>query len=561
MTGDESTFDEEDGLPGYRGGDGSASAAADAQLRELSLATEQIPTGIVITDPAYRIAYSNAMFRQITGFREAVVGLALTEILPEAPWQDLAATVRRGGIGHGDVFARRASLEIFEASVSVAALRDGDGGVLRFIVTLADCSRRKEQERGERRTHLLQASRTGAIGQLVGGIAHDFNSLLGAVIGFASFLEQDLPDGTNERHFATRILTACEQAKGLAAQIIALAQAGRTRRQRIDVGTVLRDSHDLLGGALPSSTRLEFRVAEEALPVHGNAEDLSRAIVNLCLNANDALNGEQGTISVEATKVRSGDEDFRHVNDDQPMRPDSECRSVAGHLDQKRGYVRIRVADTGCGIEPEILPHIFEPFFTTKERGRATGLGLAAVGALIADGGACSVESRRGGGTVFALYLPLVVERKAAEAATMSVPTQLQGRERILLVDDERELADMLSIGLERLGYAVAVATDPAEALGALAEEPDAWDVVVIASTMPGTTGLALIGELTALRPALKVVFCTDFHDGIMEQAAPAPGVDFLPKPVDVPRLATRIRVLMGRGAPTGTRPAPPGPP
>lgn len=539
-----------------------SSAAADTQLRELLATTEQIPTGIAITDPAYRIVYSNAMFRQITGFREAVIGLALTEILPEAPWQDLAATVRQGGIGQGDVSARRASLEIFEASVSVAALRDEAGGVLRFIVTLEDCSRRKEQERGERRKRLLQASRTGTIGQLVGGIAHDFNSLLGAVIGFASFLEQDLPDGTNERLFANRILTACEQAKGLAAQIISLAQAGRIRRQRIDVGTVLRDSHDLLGGALPSSTRLEFRVGEEALPVHGNAEDLSQVIVNLCLNANDALNGEPGTISVEATKVRRGDEDFRHVNDDRPMRPGSECRSVAGHLDEKRDYARIRVADTGCGIEPEILPRIFEPFFTTKERGPATGLGLAAVhGAIVADGGACSVESRRGEGTVFSVYLPLVVERKAAEAATISVPTQLRGRERVLLVDDERELADMLSIGLERLGYEVAVATDPAEALGALAEEPGAWDIVVIASTMPGTTGLALIGELTALRPAPKVIFCTGFHDDITERAAPAPDVDFLPKPVDVRRLATRIRVLMDRGAPTGTRPAPPGTP
>ena len=213
MTGGESTFDEEGDLPDHRGADGSA--AADAQLRELSLATEQIPTGIAITDPAYRIVYANAMFRQIIGFREAVVGLALTEILPEAPWRELAATVRQGGIGHGDVSARRASLKILEASVSVAALRDEAGGVLRFIVTLEDCSRRREQEREERRKHLLQASRTGVIGQLVGDIAHDFNSLLGAVVGFASFLEQDLPDGTNERLFANRILTACEQAKGL----------------------------------------------------------------------------------------------------------------------------------------------------------------------------------------------------------------------------------------------------------------------------------------------------------------------------------------------------------
>ena len=520
-------------------------------MNELSLATEQSPIGIALADPAGRIVYSNAMFRQITGV-SAAAGLPLTEILPEAAWRDLVATVGRDGIAHDEVAARRGAREIFEARVSVAALRDG--GAPRFIVTLEDCSRRRAQERAERRQLLVEASRMAAAGQLVGGIAHDFNSLLGAVIGFASFLEQDLPAGTNERLFADRILAACEQAKLLVSQILSLTRARGAQRRRIDLGTVLRDSRDLLAGALPASTRLEFRLDEQALPVHGDAGEWGQVIVNLCLNANDALNGGPGTISVEARSLPVGGEDFRHVNGDRPAQSGADGRSIAGRLDEKRDYVRVRVADTGCGIEPEILQHLFEPFFT-KTPGRGAGLGLAAVhGIVMADGGACTVESRRGEGTVFSIYLPLAVEPKAAGIAAASVPAQPRGCERILMVSDERELADMLSIGLERLGYEVAVVGDPAEALDVFAEEPGVWDVVIIGSPAPGMTGLALVGELMALRPASRVIFCGGFRDGITKRAVLDLGADCLAEPIDVGRLAARIRLLVDRDAPAGRR-------
>lgn len=259
-------------------------------------------------------------------------------------------------------------------------------------MTRDDDGPRKARERALRHRDLLQTSRMEAMRRLLDGFVHDMSSSLGAIIGFAGFLEQDLREGTTERLFADRVLAASENAKEMVAQILPLARPSGGERRCIDMRTVLRDCRDLLTGALPSSCDLAFRIGEEMLPVYGNEGELRQVVVNLCLNANDALSGGSGSISVDAAEVRGID-------------------SVVEGLDEQRNYLRLRVTDTGRGIEPEILPRIFEPFFTTKACGYGVGLGLSTVqGIVMSSGGACTVESGRGEGTVLSVYLPLVAE-------------------------------------------------------------------------------------------------------------------------------------------------------
>jgi two-component system cell cycle sensor histidine kinase/response regulator CckA len=391
-----------------------------------------------------------------------------------------------------------------------------------------------------------------AIGHLAGGIAHDFNNLLGAVTGFAGFLAEDLPEGSDQHQFATRILMACQQAKQLVGEILAFARAGHVERQSTDIGAVLRDSCKLLLATLPSSTRLHVDITDEKLLVLGNEAQLGQVAANLCINANDALAGEPGSISVALATVRRGDADYALVNDEATSAAVSSASHhvVAGRLDEDRDYARITVGDTAGGIVPALLPRIFEPFFTTKERGRGTGLGLAAVhGIVMSYEGAYRVESRPGSGTDFSIYLPLAGADRIAAVAMEIVPPDIRGRERILIVDDERDVVDMMSIGLERLGYEVASADNPADALEAFADDPTAWDLVVSDQTMPGMTGLSLIAELKSLRPDIEVILCTGFSDGTIERSARELGVDCLLKPVEPHRLAARIRVLMDRRA------------
>jgi CheY-like chemotaxis protein len=275
---------------------------------------------------------------------------------------------------------------------------------------------------------------------------------------------------------------------------------------------------------------LKIEAEAEVLPIRADEGQLHQLLLNLCLNANDALGGEPGTITIRLAR----------------MRPERSPLTI-GDLRLGRDYARLTVADTGAGIDMATLPRIFEPFFTTKERGRGTGLGLAVVhGIVTASGGALHVESVPGTGTTITIYLPLADSSPRPETASRPSPGEVRGRERILIVDDEPDLADMLAIGLERLGYEVASSNESREALQAFREDPTAWDVLVADQVMPGLKGTALIAAVKRLRPDLKAILHTGFGDGVTDTAARAQGADaVLHKPVEAQQVAACIRRLL----------------
>ena len=489
---------------------------------------------------------------------EGVLGRALEEALGQSIFsivhpedvQSIEETLRRVGetpggqaSGRSRALHRDGSWRHLSWTARNAGAVPGLEGIIINAHDITETHRLQEQ--------LHQSQKMEAVGQLAGGIAHDFNNLLGAILGFARFLMEDLPRGSVQHGFAERIVMASERARDLVQQILAFSRQTPIERQPTDLVRIAQEMRDLLRASLPSSTRLEVTAEPEPLIAEVNAMQISQVLLNLCLNANDALHGEPGRVAVEI--LRASPAEVAAIaalpNGEEGRLAD---RFLIGSLRIGEAYARITVTDDGSGISPDVLHRIFDPFFTTKARGRGTGLGLAVVhGLVLAYGGACIVGSRPGSGSAFSVYLPLAAPGRLPTSAPPAVPS-LRGRERILVVDDEPDIRDVLTIGLERLGYEVVGLDDPEEALAVISEHPAIWDVVISDQVMPAMKGLTLFSRLKAIRPDLHFILCTGFSDGATEKHALELGVDgFFLKPVAIEELASAIRRLVG-DAPRG---------
>jgi signal transduction histidine kinase/ActR/RegA family two-component response regulator len=428
--------------------------------------------------------------------------------------------------------------------LEIQRLRLPGGGILTRI---NDVSERNAalSERRRLEARVQQSAKMEAIGQLAGGVAHDFNNILGSILGFSGFLVQDLPAQSAEHGFAERILGACERGKELVEQILAFARAKTVERGVVDLGLLLKRNHEYLSGLMPPRVTLNLALADGPMPLFGSAVQTMQLITNLCLNARDALDGGAGTISITTGLAAP------HEIADLQKGADAINERSFGDVQPGRPYCVLRVEDDGQGIAPATLDRIFEPFFTTKGRHRGTGLGLAVVhGVVESTGGACRVRSVIGRGTVFSIYFPLAGQSPDDPGQPAYAPQDLRGDERILIIDDERDMADMLAIGLERLGYDTVGVNDPLEALAAISEDPLAFDVVITDQVMPGLRGLDLIRRIKEIRPAIKTVLCTGYSDGANEAVSRAAGADaFFAKPVDARQIALGLRALMQNAA------------
>jgi PAS domain S-box-containing protein len=432
------------------------------------------------------------------------------------------------------------------------------------VVVIDDKTRRNEDQRERERLQeqLQRAGKMEAMGLLAGGIAHDFNNLLGAISGFARFLEQDLPIGSDQYHYARRILNACRRGETVTAQILMFARSQGIASRLIDLRRVAEDSAEVLRGLMAGPTRLELDIEQQPMRLSGDEGQLVQLLVNLCTNANTALGGRSGQVRLSLLSIDQSELDLGDAT--MPAGEATERRTSAGWTrlalgsgDRAARYARIRVADNGSGIAAEILPKIFDPFFSAHQGSLGTGLGLAIVyRVVVAHRGAITVESALGHGSVFSIYLPLdaVGEAEIDQKPAAGPPSvaSARGAERVLIVDDEHDIADMLSIGLERLGYEVAGMNDAAAALAEFRDAPDAWDVVVTDQRMPGLDGLTLVRALKSLRPEVKTILCTGAVDeAFLKQQSPDLDAFFM-KPVSPEQIAAAIRALLSGERPSG---------
>jgi signal transduction histidine kinase len=460
----------------------------------------------------------------------------------------LQAVALRGARGRMQYRVVRADGEIRHVEGTGAAVTDPDGKVVSHVGTVTDITERKrreaekerhEQERRALEEQLQQAQKREVMGTLAGGIAHDFNNLLTAIQNFAALIEEDETADREVRQFAERILGACGRGKDIVAQILTFARTGVQRQEMLDLATFLSESEPLLLPVIAKGATLSLPESERPLWVRGNPGQLLQLIANLCINAAEAMGTGGGEIAV--TLIAASRTQVARLVE----APPAPSVHRVGQADPSRAYALLCVKDDGQGMTPEVLKRVFDPFFTTKGRQYGSGLGLSVCQGIVeSHDGFCMVESAPGKGTRFSVLLPLAAREQAEAPRHAEADGKIGGGERILVVDDDRDVLDSMVLGLKRYGYQVQGFDDPLTALKAVERNPDAFDLVIADRIMPGLYGVELLERIRALGPHIRTALCSGHADPDNDQSLP--GVELrLAKPIAPAELALAVRGLL----------------
>ncbi len=426
---------------------------------------------------------------------------------------------------------RRKDGSVYDVEVSTR-YQPHDGGF--FVSFLRDISEKKKQEveRARLERELQQTYKMEVLGQLTGGIAHDFNNILGIILGYTEVaLAQCGRDGQdrlagNLKH----VEEAGLRAKALVAQMLTFSRGEHHADTALHLPPLIRDNLNMLRATLPASIEITAEI-DDVPSVMMDPGQVNQLLMNLCINARDAMNGK-GNIHVRLREVKDVEEEC------------SAChKRVEGDL------VELSVTDTGAGIHDEVVDRIFDPFFTTKDVGKGTGLGLAVVvGIMRSHGGHIVVTTELGKGTSFRLTFPrLEGDRKGSEDPRPTSSDAQQGHgERVLVVDDEPDLAEFIGDVLNSYHYSATVLTNSETALERFRREPEEFALVITDQTMPGLTGVELVMAMRDFRPDLPVILTSGFNENLDQAVAAELAVLYLEKPIQVNRLVAGLSKLLG---------------
>jgi PAS domain S-box-containing protein len=398
---------------------------------------------------------------------------------------------RRSASDLGVISGLRRDGEEFPAEASVSQIEIG--GVKFFTVILRDITERRKMEE-----QLRQAQKMESIGTLASGIAHDFNNVLNNVLGFAAQLKKYIHDETKVRKYIETIEKSAMRGAELSSQLLSFARTGRPANKPTNLYQIVSEVIASCRETFPATVKLESRVAPDLMPIIGDHGGLYQVLLNLCVNARDAIASRpdgSGVLTIEAKNGLVGKE-------------------VSSHLYAAPGsrYVELKVSDTGVGIPEKIREKIFDPFFTTKERGRGTGLGLSIVYNIIrSHQGAIMLESEEGVGTAFRVLLPALEQDQPANETPAAPPPEQARKGSVLLVDDEPAMQELGRMLLADDGYEVTIAANGFEAVEIYKEHHDAIDLVVLDLVMPGMDGGQTYTEMKKIDKRLKAFFCTGY--------------------------------------------------
>ena len=421
-------------------------------------------------------------------------------------------------------------------------VKDENGSVAYIEVFAEDVTERRVLER-----QLRMAQKMEAVGRLSGGIAHDFNNLLGVIIGYSQVLKRTLGATNPSFEHAEEIEKASQRAVSLTRQLLAFSRQQVLDPAILNLNTLVSDMEKMLPRLIGEDITLNFVLEPNLEQVKADPGQIEQVIMNLTVNSRDAMpNG--GKLTIETANV------------------ELDLAYTRQHPGSRVGrYVMLAVTDTGTGIDPEIQSQIFEPFFTTKERDKGTGLGLATVyGVVKQSGGYIAVDSEKGKGARFSVYLPRVEETAAAPEAKAASPGNLRGSETILLVEDAEPLRKLAHMFLKESGYDVLAAADGAEALEVARSCSRPIHLLLTDVVMPGINGRVLAERLAPMQPGMRVLYMSGYTDsfiaghGVLEA-----GTHLLHKPFTQETLAKKVREVLddGGSAPrtesSGSKPTP----
>jgi signal transduction histidine kinase/ActR/RegA family two-component response regulator len=381
-------------------------------------------------------------------------------------------------------------------------------------------------EREEMEAKLRQAHKLEAIGTLAGGIAHDFNNILATILGYADMALDDIPEYNPAKFQIEQVMKAGNRAKNLVKHILSFSRMEAHERIPVQMHLIANEALELLRASIPTTVDIQHNIDPSCGSILADPNQIHQIFMNLCANAAQAMDDEGGVLGVYLDCVEFGENNM-----------------VEGA--KVGSYVRLVVKDTGGGIDPKVIGRIFDPYFTTKEIGKGSGMGLAVVHGIVqSHDGMITVESKPGKGTTFHLYFPRIKDPLLEENEDIGpLPT---GTEKILVVDDEEDMADVTKRRAERLGYQVTAKTCSTEALELFRSQPDSFDLVITDQTMPGLTGEQLAKELRRISPEIPIIICTGYSPKIDADKANLVDINaFIMKPMDKKEFAKTIRKVL----------------
>jgi len=474
----------------------------------------------------------------------------------------------RGRLLAGDRYRERIRVfrpegSMYWADIRISPMEQRGGGVvcegMAIDITQEMEARKELQWRQLEYTRLerqmQEARKLESLGRLSGGIAHDFNNLLGAIFGFAQFVAEDIGQDHPAYRNASLILDAADRGKGMVAQILSFARQTGAVRRRIRLEDVVQDSDALIRVAVPASVTIDILIDPIGLMVEADRTQIGQVLLNLCMNARDALEGDVGRISIQVEAMNPGSPWLNRLASRIPgtsptvdvwTEPDGMIVGVVGFANRDVPCAVLLVSDSGLGMDKAQMERIFDPFFTTKDLGKGTGLGLSVVhGIVLEHGGAIIIRSRPGLGTEIRVVMPgLPIEGEAVQDQQEIVHDVSPGS--VIVVDDDQNFGDMLAQLMARKGWRVAYYSDSLAALEAFGKEPDQWDLVISDQVMPNLRGQDLVSRVKSINPAVTCILCTGYDETISEETAKRHGASLLlHKPLTAKQLLQALAVVL----------------
>lgn len=493
------------------------------------------PEGVVLLDFEGHILDVNKALVAMSGYAASeIVNRHFTEFVPETyhPATGRAIRLIEQGITQKDpseiALIRKDGLP-FPVSIKGWRITDEESRPVALGVFVRDLTKEKHlvEEKAALEKQLLQSQKVEAIGTLAGGIAHDFNNILGGIIGYAELALLDEPSdaGARTREYLGRVLDAGRRAKDLVQQILRFSRPNEAAMTTITVTPLIKESVKLLRSILPKTIQIEQRLDVEIDTISGDPTQIHQVIMNLCTNAYHAMRVDGGVLTLS----------LKNVSLPAP-REGMSMKVPPGE------YLQLGIADTGCGIAPQLAGKVFDPYFTTKEGSEGSGLGLSVtLGIVKGHNGLIEMESALGKGTRFDIYFP-VARSKPREEKSPAAALPVGHQETVLVVDDELFFLDVVRETLEHLGYRVRAYSSSLKALEVFKEDPKGFDLMVTDQTMPEMTGVQLIAEIRKIHRTMPVLLCTGYSETVTEQTAGYYGITrFLMKPVSAKDLAWSV--------------------
>ncbi len=525
-------------------GDDARMAAAFAELASIALINSRATESLENSEERYRDLYENApnayfsiaadgsitacnraAVELLDYDRETLMGTKIWDVYADTPHgrpkaQEIHALLIEGElIRDVELQMERRGGEPIWVSISVEPIRDREDHIIESRLMVIDVSERKKLE-----AQFIQAQKMESIGTLAGGVAHDFNNLLGGILGYASFMKTKMEEDHPFYKYIDTIEKSATRAAQLTARLLGFARTGQDETMPVDLNEIITETMNILGRTIDKSIEIKTDLLKNLPTIEADAGRLQQAIINLCVNARDAM-AEEGVLSIE-TRVEA----INKVH-------------AKAHPESKEGsFAVLSVTDTGTGMDKRTKEKIFEPFFTTKEEGKGTGLGLAMVYGVVKNlGGFIWVYSEPGVGSTFKIYLPISGLPEMEEHPVAEAPRG--GTELVLVVDDEEPIRALAKETLESFGYKVMLAEDGREAIRLYEKHKEEIDLVILDMVMPKMGGRETFSGLKQISSQVKALLSTGYSQSGRAQEILDGGVmGFIQKPYKLSDLLSTVR-------------------